>query len=341
MRAYLAYTPFHLLLSLALQHRDGSPEAVLLFADEAKILPQLPPLGDVLRREFELTTLPRVTGRLRALGPIRSRKATRSTLAAVKGIPDLDVLFVLNGQNRPALSIGTHFQDAFEFSYVEDGLDAYLPVNFRTVGPFHRRAHVLAFGWNHPHLIDMTEALPFSSWNVLFPEVTRLRVDTALIDAIPADCLRWATTRLETALAPLSINHPVTHLYLLGIQEDRRGSDSALFALRTWIDTVMHDEPKATLAVKPHPRETNRRLLDAVGSIGGVQVLPPWLPAEMLTSYLAADVTIRCDLTTFAMTSRILLPGRSVELEPTVAVDASAMLHRWDPTITQIGSPGS
>ena len=60
------------------------------------------------------------------------------------------------------------------------------------------------------------------------------------------------------------------------------------------------------------------------------------MPAEMLAPWLAQGVTIRCDLTTFVMTSRVLLPDRVVELEPGVAIDAATMLHRWDPAITRL-----
>jgi hypothetical protein len=335
-RAYLAYTPFHLLVSLALQHRDGRPRSTLLFGDEACILREAPALGQLLCEEFDLVLLPRVTGPLRVLGPVRSRRATRETLVAVGSLPDLRSLYIFNGQNRPALSVGKHYDGSVRFSYVEDGLDAYLPVNLRAVGPIHRRLHVLAFGWSHPHLIDMTEALPFSHWNVLFPEATRVRVRPEEITPIPAECLRWAVERMQAGLPDLDVGRPVTHLYLLGVHPSGRSPDASMFALRTWVNSVRHEQPSASLAVKPHPRETNRRLLDALHRIDGLEVLPSWMPAEMLAPSLAEGVTIRCDLTTFVMTSRVLLPGRVVELEPGVAIDAAAMLHRWDPTITRL-----
>ena len=334
-RAYLAYTPFHLLVSLALQFRDGRPDSTLLFGDEACILREAPSLGQHLSQEFDLVHLPRVTGPLRAL--VRcAQRASRETLVAVGSLPDLRTLYIFNGQNRPALSVGKRFDGSVRFSYVEDGLDAYLPVNLRTVGPIHRRLHVLAFGWSHPHLIDMTEALPFSDWNVLFPEVTRVKVRTEEITPIPAECLRQAVEWMHTGLPDVSVDRPVTHLYLLGVHPSGRSPDGSMFALRTWVDSVRHDQPSAILAVKPHPRETNRRLLDALYRIDGLEVLPSWMPAEMLAPWLAQGVTIRCDLTTFVMTSRVLLPDRVVELEPGVAIDAATMLHRWDPAITRL-----
>lgn len=57
-RAYVAFTPYHLVLALALQVRDGHPPATLLFADEAGFLAQAPEVAMAVNDHLDLHVAP-------------------------------------------------------------------------------------------------------------------------------------------------------------------------------------------------------------------------------------------------------------------------------------------
>jgi len=340
VRTYLASTPYHLLLSLALQERDGRPDAALIFSDEARILQRAPELGVLLGETFDVRSVPPLSGSSRILDPARARRSSVATLDALRSLGGTESLWVFNGQTPPALAAGRHYGDSLRFEYVEDGLDAYLPVNLHQVKPLRRRLHAISFGSSHPHLIDMTAALPFSGWHVLFPDFCRLDVGLDRITPIPADALVNAIGRAATAVPQSGVPESITDLHLLGRTTPTHGAHSGIEAMRAWADSVRDRYPGASLAVKAHPLESDRATLKALEDVDDLQVLPSWVPSELLTSLLAPEVRIRCDLTTFIVTSRVLLPGRTVELESTVAAESARALLEWDPQIYEAEPTG-
>ncbi len=335
MRTYLVSTPYHLLLSLALQERDGHPDAALVFSDEARILRRAPDLERLLATTFALRSVPPLSGTNRLLDPARARRSSLATLAAVRALDSTESIWVFNGQTPPALAVGRRFGDVVRLEYVEDGLDAYLPVNLHVVPPLRKRLHAISFGSSHPHLIDMTEALPFSGWHVLYPSFCRLDVESERISPIPGDALVTAVGRAAAVVPRPALPGPITHLHLLSRTTPTYGAGASLAAVRRWADAVREHRPEASLAVKAHPLESDTAMLGALEKVDDLVVLPSWLPSELLSSLLAPDVCIRCDLTTYIVTSRVLLPGRTVELEATVAPDSARALLQWDPRIRE------
>ena len=133
----------------------------------------------------------------------------------------------------------------------------------------------------------------------------------------------------------LSIDLPlnsITDVLLLDHSDRMPDVRRCLDDVLTWIQTVRDRHPTGTPRVKAHPRETDQALLQAVRELDDV-ALPHWLPVEIYANCFQPNATIHCGLTTFIVSSRILIPGRLVLLNGEVLPEHAEILTNWDPRV--------
>lgn len=327
-RAYVAFTPYHLLLTLAIQYRDASPPATMLLSDDAGLLDRAPGLLAALPPELSVSLLDSLDGISPWMMPSRRFASSRQVRDALRGREPAE-LFVFNGLTAQAFAAVRASRGAM-LNGVEDGLDSYLRARSFTVPRWRSATFRLLFRQRHPHAQDITTALPYHTYHLLLPSIARVPAGSRLRE-IPAPCLRRAADRLGAALPSLSLGAPITHLRLLNHSDVYRDLDQVRCELVAWVDRVSRSRGSRP-AVKAHPRERDGSVHTMLEGLG-VPVVPHWYPAEVMGGSLVPDVRVWCGLTTFAMTSRMLIPERSVILDDTVAREQAAILRKWDPTI--------
>jgi hypothetical protein len=330
-RIYLAFTPYHVLLALALQHRDDNPDACVLFADEAAFLSHAPGIAAALRKHVELRTAPTLEAYPPREYPVRSRLAARWARRFVEAAGPPREIFVSNGLRPESQRLFRSLKGRTSFKFVEDGFDSYIAVNRDDVARWHRAAHRMLCGSIRARSHDMVSAFPYESYNVIAPEFCR--APATLIDPIPVESLRRATEIMQAALPLPAPARPITDLYLLANSERMPDPVGYVGEMRAWVAQRVADDPTTYIAVKAHPREKDRRLMAAVHDLGDYTI-PHWVPAELLTGHLNPSGSVHCGLTTFIVSSRQLLPQRRLYLDQTVRPEHVEIVQRWDPTIT-------
>jgi hypothetical protein len=324
-------------MCLAIQERDGRPAAVLLYADEAGLLEEYPAVLDALTEWFSVRVLKSLEQVAMWRRPHASRiaGARARRLLAKMGYPP--TVFVCNGQRPESYLLWKASGDRLAFEYVEDGLDAYLPSNVRSLSRWRLTLHRWIFGSPWPQGgTDLISALPFLGGHVLVPELARVGVGRGHL-AIPTKCLAVAIDTLSSAVRPVGIDgrQEVNNMYLL--QHSRRIANipEYIAKLRQWAVAVRSSDLPGVPAVKAHPRETNAELLKELTTVGAV-VFPHQVPVELISPSLLANITITCGLTTFIVSSRDLLPDRRIVLDDSVDPVYAAILQRWDPSISDL-----
>lgn len=335
-RAYLASTPYHLVLSVAIQLRDGVPPGVMILADEANLLQRAPTVRTVLDGILDVRSIPTLDQLPLWRIPLDARSSGWRALAILRSFDEEAPVYVFNGLTPQAQYLRRALNGRGRFECVEDGLDAYIPYNFAAIPWWHRTLHRWAFGNDHPFAHDTTSSLPFSRYHMLIPELARVPPGSEVL-GIPGTCVVEAVKMLEEAF-PIDDDHqPVTDLFLLD------HSDRIDDVIRCVDDIAcrangVRGRSGGVPAVKAHPRETDRRLLELLGQLDEL-VFPHWVPAEMFAPHLRPDATVYCGLTTFVVSSRFLIPDRQILLNRAVRPDHGQVLVRWDSSI-EVEQPG-
>jgi hypothetical protein len=328
MRIYFTFSSYHLLLASALQQQAGDPEACIVYADESGLLRQRPEALRLLQKTH-VELLPPMDRSFRARD-LWEQRANRLRAQSIVGryAGTGDEIMVCNSTRPETQWLKGRVGKRYALHYVEDGLDAYAAVNKRPVSPTREAAHWVVYGRRHPSVTDMLLRLPFESYHVLFPGLFRLQVDPRRIVPIDEEVLRRQVEQLGQLIGiEPDENAPFTHFRALRHTERIADVPAYVAEACTWARKVRGVGGRA--AVKAHPRETNVQLLRALREIGATE-LPRELPAEVLTRLLSPDCSITCGLSTFVLTSRIMLPGRRVYLEGAVDRALADRLAAWD-----------
>ena len=209
---------------------------------------------------------------------------------------------------------------------------AYVAVNKLQVTKSRKAAHWLVYGRLHPLEADMLHRLPFIRYHVLFPDLFRLRGRGRQVVAIDGEGFRRQVPILGDliGLADAYEGAPFTHFRALRHTERVADVDGYVAEVFSWAQDVRDAGGRA--AVKAHPRERNQQLLGKL-SQSGASELPRDLPAEVITPLLSADCSISCGLSTFVLTSRLMLPNRRVILEDMVDGVSAERITAWDPKV--------
>jgi hypothetical protein len=341
MRVYVAFTPYHLLLIGAIQAQDGDPDAIVFFSDEAGLTAVLPDIAAALPGvEVEmLPALESVRGLRLTIQSRRNDARVRRMIRLRRGT--IDRVFIFNGLRSEAQAAGGAAVNATQ-EYVEDGLDAYLPRSvalgagsrswllFHLLRPTPRFVKLVARRLR-AGFISTHSALPYSCGHGLFPEALAAEFESRQITSL-------AFTTSIQRFAPLAPQLPVAEisdLYLAANTERVPDLIAYLDDVRAWAASVRVRNPDARLAVKPHPRERSSEFLELLRTLD-IAVLPSRVPVELFTAALRPDCRIRTGPTTFVMTSQLVLPMRSIELESNSGDTHAELLRRWDPSITLV-----
>jgi hypothetical protein len=329
-RLYLACTPYHLLMCLAIQVRDGCPPATLLYADEAGLLEEYPKVLGALEEWFSVQVIQRLGPVPVWRQPIAYRLAGRAARRALRAAREPERVFVCNGQRPEVYGIRRALRGRLPVDHVEDGLDAYIPCNTRPFPVWRARLHRWVFAEFWP--TEMTAVLPFARQHVLSPEFARHGSET-VATAIPGQCLSVAVRILSAPVGSGAGEEPerVTHLRLLHLSNRISDVPEYFQELRAWAKFVRSTE-NAVPAIKAHPREINAEVLDLLKTVDAF-VFPNRVPIELVGLRLAPDVVVTCGLTTFIVSSRFLLPRRRIILDKSVNPLFVSSLRDWDASI--------
>ena len=327
LRVYLAYTPYHLLLSLALQDRDGDPNAVLLFSDEAGIIDHAPDILSVTGPSCELRAAPTLEGRPLWKYPFLNRATARFVQRFIEERDTEVEIFTFNGLRPESHRLFNKLPSGTRFEYVEDGLDAYVACNHIDVARWYRVLYRALFGNPYPFAKSMADRFSYRRYNVVAPEL--FGSTAGPVAAIPNESVLRATVLLRRAIQIPTPERKISHLYVLSNTERVPDRDLYLRSLRSWIDDVATEDPSNVVAVKAHPRERNVAFRSAIGELG-VYVVPHWVPLEVITPSLSPSASVYCGLSTFILTSRYLLPQRMIYLDSSVPLPDAQFFWRWD-----------
>lgn len=326
--AYLCFTPYHLLLAMSLI-ADDQPEAlpVILFADESGVLGAVPGLRELVEKSAEVVQLrPGVlpSESLRA----RSRRVKNHVRIAMRmrQLGRNRTVRICNGLRLEAEFASRFVRGDGTLDYIEDGLDAYLDLNVVLLSRFDRLKRFPRDGFRPRQRVDQTIWLPFQRYFVLQPAMSRLPTD-ACVTVISHRSFR-STVRELADLVHIDVpRKSVTALRLLDHSQTIVDRDQYVREVRQWAK----DEPirLGVAAVKVHPRENDASFVRKLGELDVVQ-LPQALPAEMLSNYLSDSCDIYCGLTTFILTSRLIIPQRRINLSPGVRAEHRSHLMAFD-----------
>jgi hypothetical protein len=330
---YLTFTPYHLLLARAMHHHCTA-DALIFYADEAGILASLPEIAEGIPRAEVVLLEPVESTSIRS-----ARRAVRQNVARLdreiraRRVAGPVRLVVFNGSRPDAQIIGRRFASTVELEGVEDGLDAYIPDSWQKPSWWRRRAHRLLFGAVHPGTVDILHCLPYRRFHFLIPELAREQQNARGID--PEAFAEICGTLRPAVAALVRLEHPIADLIMLRHSERLDDVDGYAGAVMRHCESLRAADPLRPVAIKPHPREPNPTLRD-LGAHDNFTVLPPWLPSELLGGLVADDVVVRTTLSTFVISSRCILPDRSVMLTGDVDEQVFERLHRWDPIIDRV-----
>jgi hypothetical protein len=336
VRVYVAFTPYHLILTRAMQlGYDGAP-ALLIIADEAGISGIIPEMLDI-PGVFRIVRLRPIERHSQWLSASISRLNARIVVKEVRRHSTAsDAIYIFNGARPEALALHRRFRLTRKFHYVEDGLNAYLRQDQPHVGVLKRVAYYCAYGAPHPHTTDLISMFPFAKYHYLVPELARPEAPPSKIEPIREQMFIDAVESLSKLTPDDELTSRISHLWFLAHSDGIADVPEYLQAIRRWVADIRMKDANATPGVKPHPRERNAAFLTGIkSSEWGVAALPHQMPAELMTSDLDRDCIIRSSLSTFVVTSRLLLPGRTIELESSPAQGVLEKLTAWDSGISR------
>jgi hypothetical protein len=331
-RVYLAFTPYHLLLCLAIQERDGHPTAALMYADEAGLFEEHAAARKMLESVFNLRLMPRMGSVPHWKRPLSWRLGGPKARRIYDDLGWPATAFICNGL-RPESRAVQRRNPQIILDYVEDGMDAYSTSNSIHLSPWRRLLHLLVLGIPHPLAADLMTALPFRQGHVLIPALARKDLSGAT-NSIPAECLSWAVNALAVSIREPKGSERITDLYLMRHTERVGDIANYLEDVRKWTESIADSTRRRVAAVKAHPRESSERAVQVLSRLG-VTVIPQNLPVELLVPTLSDSVAITCGLTTFVISSRLLLPGRRILLDDSVNELDVTLLRSWDPSISR------
>jgi hypothetical protein len=210
-------------------------------------------------------------------------------------------------------------------------MDAYATVNQVSVSPLRRTAHWLVYARRHPLVTDMLITLPFETYHVLFPSLFRMKVTESKLVSVDKSVFCRQVERFgEITTIHTPGDTLFTHFRALRHTERVADISGYLGEVTEWVRSI--HQSGGRVAVKAHPRESNRHLLRGLRASGATE-LPHELPAEILTALMESDCLLTSGLSTFVLTSRLMLPERKVSLEGAVDPALASRLARWDPTV--------
>jgi hypothetical protein len=310
--------------------RDGHPPARALFTDEANFLDRAPNVAEVVQDHLALEVAPGIEGIAKWQYPVRLRRAARNAMDAIThdGIPE--DIYISNGLRPESQRLIHSLRDISTFHCVEDGLDSYFESNQMLGKQWYRSAYRLFNGAVHPPGLDMLRAADYVSVECIVPELCR--APPSLVREIPVASLKGATAALGSALGLEVPTSQIVDLVLLSHSESISDIDRYLSALLDMVRSRALDTPSTGIAMKAHPRERNARFLDQLAEQADY-VVPNWVPVELLVDWMEPTVRVHCGMTTFILTSKRLLPKRTVTLDDGVPAAHAAALHEWDSAI--------
>lgn len=322
--AFLAYTPYHVLLAEALSRQLGR-EPTLLLADESGLVRRIPAIAaqGPFARVVHLATIRTEAGG-RALGPVRAAVYRRNIARIRRAASERPWghVFVPNPvrpESRAAAALaGGHA------SYVEDGVEAYVRSRpWTRFTRLARTASALVAGVRPPPETDFVLSMPFDDGYALMPTCLHVspgstppRILPIERDALRTSLARWveasgidATTPFG-ALVLLDHGAPASRVREL-VARAARGAECTV----------------AEVTLKPHPLDgdAERRLRPL-----GADVTDRFLPSELLLARVRERGWVLGGASSALLTTAFLRPDVRIELDETPRkADLTALLRAF------------
>ena len=170
-QVYVACTPYHLVLTRAMQMSNDATPALLILADEAGICTIIPEMLDI-PGVFRIVRLRPIERHPQWLSASIARINARTAVNAVrKYCRPPDPIFFFNGARPEAFALHKHLRKSHSFHYVEDGLNAYLPQEQPHVSALKKVFFYCAYGSPHPQTTDLISMFPFAGYHYLVPDL--------------------------------------------------------------------------------------------------------------------------------------------------------------------------
>ena len=312
-QAFLAYTPYHLLLAETLSRQLGL-EPTLLLADESGLVGRVPDLvaqGPFPRVVGLDTIRAQVGGGGRASGPARAavyRRNVRRLRRAAREEP-WERVFVPNPV-RPESRVAAALAGG-RASYVEDGLEAYIRSRpWSRATRFVRAASSLLAGVKPLPETDFVLSMPFDDGYALLPTHLHLAPGRTPppIRPVQREAMRAVLSRWVAACgadpAPSYAALVLLDLATVSARVRATVQDAARQA-GCAVDEVL---------VKPHPLDAGaeERL-----RADGVVVADRFLPSEVLLPRLRPGGRVFGGASSALLTTAFLRPDLHIELGPT------------------------
>jgi hypothetical protein len=314
---------------------DDDAGYVVCYADEAGLLDAAPAF---------LSSLPNATVcHLATLGSVSNWRLAQTTRANAELIADAcrsdggdGAVYIANGIRPDVLRFAAR-NPMVQFEYVEDGLDAYLPHSVAradlTDRRFFRHVSKRLLGFQRPESWDMQTALPYQHFHFLRPDLARTEIPDSRLSQISPKAFVSSVSRFARHVTGSMPSRPATDIYFIRNTESVPDQNRYLDDVRRWSETVSAAGEERVAGIKPHPREADQRFLRRLSN-EGITLYPHWVPGELLVPFLDEKCRMYSGLSTFILTSKILLPQRSILLERSIDARWLAILQQWDDNIS-------
>lgn len=334
-RIYSAITPYHLLLVGALQVASGDAPSIVMFRDESGFLGHVGTITSALPN-VQLELLEPLNGSSKWQRAIKFRRSGNALLASVRALRGDAELYTFNSTGWDILRAVHQLKGTIPVHFVEDGLDAYLP---HSSHPYvsssllrHYGKRVLN-GVPPPAYSDMTRTMRFDRFHLLFPDICRSTIPLERVQRIQGAWFRESVERFSMITDRFLPDVSPTDIYLPGLSDSTTDASSVVSLIEEWLTSIRATSPGSVCAVKLHPRERNRELLSRLDCLDLIRY-PNWIPAELLVHSLDPLCRIRAGLTTFILSSKILVPERRIWLESSINHEYADTLKQWDSSIS-------
>jgi hypothetical protein len=332
MRIYIASTPYHLLLVGALQSEDRDKEAYVFYDDEVGFLARLagpidffPNVALKIVRPFE-----RHSSRLGKV--IKSRSNARRIRQRIRQVTNPE-LYLFSATRRDVLRLMHLINGSVPAHYVEDGLDAYLPHSSQTKyvrgNVIQHYGNRIANGFPAPRVFDMTTATKFDSFHLLFPKFRRSSIPFDKTEKIHEGAFKQAVERLRESIDEFLPDRTPTHIVFPSHSSQISNVSEYLSSVKQWIADAKSTYPDNVCAIKLHPRESNNEIITGLSALE-VVLYPSWIPAELIVHRLSPTCEILTGLSTFILSSSIIMPQRRLVLDETVSPEYARLFRIWD-----------
>ncbi len=322
-RYFITFTPYHLLLSIGLTERmsTNSEENVLIFVPNflkgEEVIEKLRhissfPFSEVIRLRDSNTS--RSTIMNYVAQTINTRRLKRKLSGRID--PGSQAYIPNDSQPEGQILALMNTRSGGESVYLEDGLAAYLPREFKRDYYFVELIMKLLFGSWYERIDTLGSSRYIDSSMVFYPEIVLPKLRRRGLDRLPEDLLRKIDGEILKDLrsAFCAGERDWDCFLILPNSESLMSSDRRRGLLAKWREVLTSTQDAFDRIIcKYHPREKETDYLE-LSDRDNMELVPRHVPTELilLNSENRGPKTIVGDLSTSLITSRMILEESTI-----------------------------